>query len=353
VAPSRIRHRRGHGARCALGLAGERRRTHDLVDRAAGRADGGTSVVLTGAGFTGTTAVAFKGTAATFTVDSDIQITTLVPSGATTGPITVTNPDGTGTSSANFVGESALTITDMDPGRGQFRTQVALTGSGFTEVTDVEFNGVSADFTVVSDVEIITQVPSGAGTGRITATNASGSATSQSRFQFLLDQHRSVVHLDLVGHLVASGEVRIPDGTGICDNDRRISVQRYSSGHWRAVRRDSTGTSGGYRVTLPDTSGKYRVVVAREGLTNDSCGANVSRPDMYIKPSPPGGGDDEPSPNCTPGYSPCLAYHGGADYDCYGGSGDGPYYTAPGVVYSVTGSDPYGLDADNDGRGCE
>jgi hypothetical protein len=51
-----------------------------------------------------------------------------------------------------------------------------------------------------------------------------------------------------------------------------------------------------------------------------------------------GGGSD-----CIPGYSPCLIYHDGADYDCYGGSGNGPYYTAPGVVYRVTGSDPYGL----------
>jgi hypothetical protein len=52
--------------------------------------------------------------------------------------------------------------------------------------------------------------------------------------------------------------------------------------------------------------------------------------------------------NCTPGYSPCLppAY----DYDCIGGTGDGPEYTG---LVRVTGSDPYGLDADNDGYGCE
>lgn len=60
-----------------------------------------------------------------------------------------------------------------------------------------------------------------------------------------------------------------------------------------------------------------------------------------------------PQPNCTSGYSPYLVFHGGADYDCYGGSGDGPYYTEPGVVYTVSGSDPYGLDADNNGSGCE
>jgi hypothetical protein len=68
------------------------------------------------------------------------------------------------------------------------------------------------------------------------------------------------------------------------------------------------------------------------------------------KPPPP---PPSPPPNCTPGYSPCLVDHGGADYDCAGGSGNGPYYTKPGVTYRVTGYDPYALDSDNDGYGCE
>jgi beta-lactam-binding protein with PASTA domain len=68
---------------------------------------------------------------------------------------------------------------------------------------------------------------------------------------------------------------------------------------------------------------------------------------VATKPPPP------PPSNCTPGYSPCLVDHGGADYDCAGGSGNGPYYTKPGVAYRVTGYDPYGLDSDNDGYGCE
>jgi hypothetical protein len=55
---------------------------------------------------------------------------------------------------------------------------------------------------------------------------------------------------------------------------------------------------------------------------------------------------------CTPGYSPCLVDHGGADYDCAGGGGNGPYYTEPGVTYTVTGSDPYGLDGNGDGTAC-
>lgn len=53
-------------------------------------------------------------------------------------------------------------------------------------------------------------------------------------------------------------------------------------------------------------------------------------------------------PDCTAGYSPCLPP--ASDYDCIGGTGDGPKYTGR---VTVTGSDPYGLDADNDGIGCE
>jgi hypothetical protein len=52
--------------------------------------------------------------------------------------------------------------------------------------------------------------------------------------------------------------------------------------------------------------------------------------------------------NCTSGYSPCLLP--ASDYDCRGGSGDGPKYSGP--VW-VTGSDPYDLDRDGDGKACE
>ena len=58
--------------------------------------------------------------------------------------------------------------------------------------------------------------------------------------------------------------------------------------------------------------------------------------------------DEGGSSNCTPGYSPCLPP--ASDYDCSDGEGDGPEYTGPVVV---RGPDPYGLDGNNDGVGCE
>ncbi|HZR21038.1 MAG TPA: IPT/TIG domain-containing protein [Verrucomicrobiae bacterium] len=62
----------------------------------------GTSIVITGNNFIGTTAVLFNGVSATFTVDSSTQITAVVPVGASSGPITVTTPSGSTVSAANF-----------------------------------------------------------------------------------------------------------------------------------------------------------------------------------------------------------------------------------------------------------
>ena len=54
--------------------------------------------------------------------------------------------------------------------------------------------------------------------------------------------------------------------------------------------------------------------------------------------------------NCDPNYTGACLNPNSADYDCAGGSGDGPDYTGP--VQSV-GSDPFDLDRDGDGFACE
>ena len=53
--------------------------------------------------------------------------------------------------------------------------------------------------------------------------------------------------------------------------------------------------------------------------------------------------------DCHPGYSGCLKRNAG-DYDCNGGSGNDSNYTGPVEIY---GSDPFILDRDDDGTGCE
>lgn len=62
----------------------------------------GASVTITGTALTQATKVTFNGTSATFTVNSDSQITAIVPAGATTGKISVATKGGAATSSGVF-----------------------------------------------------------------------------------------------------------------------------------------------------------------------------------------------------------------------------------------------------------
>jgi hypothetical protein len=144
----------------------------------------GTRVTITGTNFTGVTAVKFNGTAGSFTVDSDVQITATVPSGATTGPIKVKTPTTAATSTTNFTvtASPAPTISGFSPTSGPAGTNVTITGTSFTGATTVNFNGTTAPFTLNSDTQITATAPSGATTGPISVTNPGGTATSMSNF---------------------------------------------------------------------------------------------------------------------------------------------------------------------------
>ena len=142
----------------------------------------GTGVTITGSHFSGATAVAFNGAGASFTVDSDTQITATVPDGATSGAISVTTPGGTASSSTSFTVTPAPSITAFSPTSGPVGTEVTITGSNFTGVTAVAFDGTAASFTLNSDAEITAIVPSGATSGAISVTTPGGTAMSSSAF---------------------------------------------------------------------------------------------------------------------------------------------------------------------------
>ncbi len=78
----------------------------------------------------------------------------------------------------------------------------------------------------------------------------------------------------------------------------------------------------------------------------------VAAPSAFGSSSGAGSTDGGGGGRCTPGYSPCIPYRGGEDYDCDGGGGNGPLFTRAGVTYTVTGDDPYDLDANHDGSAC-
>lgn len=145
----------------------------------------GTNVTISGSHLSGATAVAFNGSSAAFTVNSDSQVTATVPAGASTGPIAITTPVGTATSSTSFTiiaAPAPPTISSFTPTSGPTGTNVTITGTSFTGATAVAFNGVAASYTVNSDSQITATVPSGATTGAISVTTAGGTATSSTTF---------------------------------------------------------------------------------------------------------------------------------------------------------------------------
>jgi len=143
----------------------------------------GTSVTITGTGFTGATSVQFNGAkATTYVVVSSTQITATIPSGAATGKISVTTPGGTATSSGSLTVIGAPTIASFRPTSGRVGTSVTITGTGFNGATAVKFNGVGATYTVESPTQIRATVPSGAATGKISVTTPGGTAISSGSF---------------------------------------------------------------------------------------------------------------------------------------------------------------------------
>jgi uncharacterized repeat protein (TIGR03806 family) len=145
----------------------------------------GTAVTINGSNFSGATALSFNGTAGSITVVSATKITTTVPAGATTGTITVTGPNGTGSSPGVFIvggPPPAPTITALSPTTGSSGSTIIITGTSLAGTSLVTFNGASATFSVVSDGEVEATVPTGATTGTVSLTTPGGVATSTGSF---------------------------------------------------------------------------------------------------------------------------------------------------------------------------
>lgn len=143
-------------------------------------ATAGQSVTLTGAGFTGgsISSVTFNGISASYTVNSDTQITATVPHGYTTGNIQVNTDHGSPTIAFT---EGAPTIASYSPTSAISGSTVTITGSGFTDgtVTGVSFNSIAASsYNVVSNTKLTAVVPNGATTGTLQVSTNHGNATT-------------------------------------------------------------------------------------------------------------------------------------------------------------------------------
>ena len=158
------------------------------VDPDGGLAAGGTSVTITGTGFTGATAVRFgSAPASDISVDSETQITVASPAGSGTVNVTVTTPGGTSAASADAE-FTYLAVTAVAPESGPEAggTVVTITGSGFADATAVDFGSApGSDVSVVSGTEITATSPAGSGTVDVTVTTPVGTSAGAAQFSYL------------------------------------------------------------------------------------------------------------------------------------------------------------------------
>jgi hypothetical protein len=150
----------------------------------------GTNVTISGIGFSATPSqntVTFNGSAATVTSATATQLIATVPAGATTGPVAVTSPNGSATSNTNFsvtAGNGPPTISSFTPNVGAAGNSVNITGTNFEStptINKLKFSGSLAPVLSSTATTIVGSVPQ-TGSGRISVTTRTGSATSTGDF---------------------------------------------------------------------------------------------------------------------------------------------------------------------------
>ena len=222
----------------------------------------GTAVTVTGSNFVDVTSVTFNGTPASFTTNSDTELSATVPQAAATGPIAVTTTAGTGTSTNDFVVElpPLPVIVSFDPGSGAAGSVVTVTGSNFVDVTSVTFNGTSALFTMNSETELTVTVPESATTGPIGVTAAGGTATSSGNFVVLFPP-------------VITGFTPIIGSTGTTVTVFGRNFTGATSVNFRGVNADfGSVTSTQLTATVPDGTGTGPITV----INPDGSGASTN-----------------------------------------------------------------------------
>jgi hypothetical protein len=135
------------------------------------------------------------------------------------------------------------------------------------------------------------------------------------------------------------------------DGDLREQIPRLKGEKLKVARRDARRSDFRVSVVRRKPSSKTPGIVLsqspRPGALRppgSTIRLTISKPKPEPEPPPP------PPNGCHSSYQGACLDPNSPDYDCAGGTGDGPDYTGP---VTIVGPDVYGLDGDGDGIGCE
>lgn len=165
--------------------------TLSIVEFTANAGPVGATVQIHGTGFSTTpisNAVAFNGTSATVSSSTANRLVVAVPSGATTGKITVVVSGITATSAQDFTVNSGIpmpTITGFTPTIGTVGTAITVNGANFdgnVANNKLRFNGTTAAIASVTATQLGSKVPVFATSGRMSVVTPYGNAISSGDF---------------------------------------------------------------------------------------------------------------------------------------------------------------------------
>lgn len=189
------------------------------LNPAIGPIAGGTSVTITGVGFTGATSVTFGGDSAVFSFTNDTTIVATAPAhSAGTVDVVVTTPLGPSdnTTADDYTYTAAPVVTGLSPTSGPTAggTSVTITGVSFTGATGVTFGGTPAVFSFINDTTITATTPAhAAGTVDVFVTTPLGTSANTTADNFTY-QDLAVTSISPTSGPIAGGTVVTITGTG-------------------------------------------------------------------------------------------------------------------------------------------
>ena len=254
-----------------------------IIDFTPKSAPVGASVSIYGTGFSATASqntVTFNGVPAAVISATSTQIVTTVPSGAASGPIRVTTPTGSATSTTPFTvtaAPEAPAIAEFSPTIGTLSTHVTIAGTNFEPTlanNKVMFNRTLGILSSASATAIETEVPPEAGSGRIAVSTPFGKTFSSADL-FIPPASRTAADVEFTGRIALGESKAVTIGTA-----NKIALVVFDG---TAGQRVSLGVS---EVSFGNGAGLFEVsILGPYGTTLAS--KLVSRPDdIDMEPLP-------------------------------------------------------------------
>ncbi len=253
----------------------------------------GSYVEIQGTNFFGASAVCFGGTPATSfgIVNSGTEIIATLGSGST-GPITVTNPAGTATSSGTFY--CMPTITSFTPSSGMTGVTVSITGTNLLGATAGTIGGTAADSFTVNSITTITATVGSGSTGAISVTTPAGTVSSSMNFTYITPQVTgiSLSPASLIGGNTSNATITVNTPAPAAGITVALSSSNGSAQVPASVTVTQWNTSANFTVTTSPVGGNVNAVITA---------TLVNAPTATLTILPPGVSSLSLTPSCLTG----------------------------------------------------